>query len=136
MNPENLLPTEDVTEDAANYHALRVYLQVTQWKQLYLKCLNPLDMGWKHREGCLKSIKTELNAAPNFTLNVVRCICKITSMTCSYKNYGIKCVQDCGHCRCLPCTKARKNLIVNIHEDDYENIFGNLYDVSCIVIYD
>ena len=57
INPENLPPTED----AANYHALRVHLQY----------LNPLDLGSRRADGCLKPIKTELNAAPDFVLNVV-----------------------------------------------------------------
>ena len=67
INPEKILPTED----AANYHALRVHLQVSQREQPDLKCLNPIDMGWKRTDRCLKPIKTELNAAPDFILNVV-----------------------------------------------------------------
>ena len=127
INPENLPPVEDTV----NYHALRVHLQVSQWKQLGLKCLNPLDMGCNRTNGCLKPIKTKLNTAPNFILNVVQCKCKMTSrntfgsMTCSCKKNGIKCVQACGDCRVPSCNNARENLIVNIHEDDYENIFDN-----------
>ena len=138
INPENLSPTED----AANYYAIRVHLQDSQWKQLDLKCLNSFDMGWIRPDACLKPIKTELDAAPDFTLNVVRCKCKMTSrntcgsVTCSCKNNGLKCVQACGDCRGLSCNNANENLIVNIHEADYENIFDNLFDdISCSNVY-
>ena len=70
INPEDLPPTQG----AANYHALWVHWQVNQWKQLDLKCLNPLNMGWKLTGGCLKPIKTEVNAAPDFILNAVTLI--------------------------------------------------------------
>ena len=42
VEPENLPPTERATY----YHALRVHLQVAQWKHLDLICLNSLDWGW------------------------------------------------------------------------------------------
>ena len=92
INPGNLPPTED----AVNYHALGVHLEVSQWKQLDLKCLNLLDMGWKRTDGCLKPIKIELNAAPDFILNVARCKCEMTSRNtcgstiCSCKRNVIK----------------------------------------------
>ena len=41
VNPENLPPTER----AAYFHALRVHLQVAQWKTLSLICLEPKDWG-------------------------------------------------------------------------------------------
>ena len=47
------------------------------------------------------------------------------SMTCSCKKNNIKRVQTYGDCRGLSCNNAGENLIVNIHEDDYENIFDN-----------
>ena len=49
-------------------------------------------------------------------------------MTCSCKKNNIKRVQTYGDCRGLSCNNAGENLIVNIHEDDYENIFNNLFD--------
>ena len=50
------------------------------------------------------------------------------SMTCSCKKNDIKCVQACGVCRGLSCTNASEKLIMNIHEDDYENVFVNAFD--------
>ena len=44
-------------------------------------------------------------------------------MACSCKKNGIKCVQAYGDCRGLSCNNTIENLIVNILEDDYENIF-------------
>ena len=38
-----------------------------------MKCLNQIDMHWKRTDGCLKPIKTELNVAPDFIMNVVPC---------------------------------------------------------------
>ena len=60
-------------QHAATYLALQAHLQVSQWKQIDLKCLNQIDMHWKRTDGCLKPIKTELNVAPDFIMNVVPC---------------------------------------------------------------
>ena len=44
------------------------------------------------------------------------------------KKNGIKCVQACGDCRGLSYNNASEHLILNIHEDDYENVFVNAFD--------
>ena len=62
INPEKIPPTED----AANYHALRVHLQVSQREQPDLKCLNPIDMGWKRTDRCFETNKNRVECSPRF----------------------------------------------------------------------
>ena len=42
LDPGRLPPSKR----AAHFHALRVHLQVSQWKYLDLKCLKPKEWGW------------------------------------------------------------------------------------------
>ena len=55
FQPESLPPTEG----AMLYHSFRVHLQQCIWKQLDLKCLNPLECGWRVSNGNLVPIKTD-----------------------------------------------------------------------------
>ena len=97
---ENLPPTESATY----YHALRVHLQVAQWKHLDLTCLNPLDWGQTLQNNYVAPVKTDLLAAPDWLLQVVRCKCKTTTKpACSTLIYscrknGFTCVAACGNC--------------------------------------
>ena len=73
IEPERLPPTER----AAHYHSLRVYLQVIQWDELDNKCCNALDWGWKIRKGIMHPVMTDLAAAPENVLKLIRCKCKV-----------------------------------------------------------
>ena len=64
VEPENMPPTERETY----YHALRVQLQVAQWKHLDLTCINPLDWGWTLQNNPVVLVKTDLPAAPDWLL--------------------------------------------------------------------
>ena len=58
IQPENLPPTKRAT------HALRVHLQVAQWKNLSLTCLDPKEWGWKEKNGVMEPVKTDIEPAP------------------------------------------------------------------------
>ena len=101
LQPEKLPPTSR----AIYYHALRVNLQVCQWKYLKSDCLNADEWGWKHENGMLVPVKTDQQPAPEWILKFVRCKCKTFSkntcgsMVCSCRKSGFTCVEACGECR-------------------------------------
>ena len=129
VDPSELPPTER----AAHFHSLRVHLQVCQWVTLDLECLNPAEWGWKFENEKLVPIKTDLDPAPQFLLNVIRCNCQITTrnpcggLNCSCRKHGIECVAACGNCRGEFCT----NMVVveNIAGDDHEDLDRNVFDL-------
>ena len=45
------------TERSTYFHALRVHLQVVQWRLLNLECLDPMNWGWKITMGTMTPIK-------------------------------------------------------------------------------
>ena len=67
--PERFPPTER----SAGFHVLRSHHQATVWKTLNSDVLNPLQWGWKSEEGVLIPIMTDMAAAPDELLKVVRC---------------------------------------------------------------
>ena len=101
LQPEKL----PLTSRAIYYHALRVNLQVCQWKYLKNDCLNADEWGWKHENGMLVPVKTDQQPAPEWILKFVRCKCKTSSkntcgsMVCSCRKNGLTCVEACGECR-------------------------------------
>ena len=94
IDPSELPPTER----AAHFHALRVHLQVAQWTTLDLRCLHPTEWGWNFDCGKLVPIKTDLDPAPQFLLNFIRCNCKVTTrnpcggLNCSCRKHGLESV--------------------------------------------
>ena len=54
IDPSKLPPTED----AAVQHILRVYLQVLQWNTLQERDINPLEWGWKLKQGRMTPVMT------------------------------------------------------------------------------
>jgi hypothetical protein len=131
--PKELPPTER----AAHFHALRVHLQVAQWKYLDLQCLDPLKWGWKREKGHLLPIKTDLEVTPEFLLNCIRCNCKTTSkntcgtLLCSCRKNGLSCVVTCGDCRgesCNNMSEADPVLEDDIFEDG-EEFNRNIFDI-------
>lgn len=85
---------------AAYYHALRVHLQVIDWESLGKMTLDALDWGWKVCEGELQPIETDKPAGPDDLLKFVRCKCTkdCSSMLCSCRRNGLRCVTACSHC--------------------------------------
>ena len=75
FRPQNLPPSER----AIHFHALRIHLQVCEWSNLDLECLNPLDWGWYQMKDTLEPIKTDLEPVPVDMLNFIRCNCKTSS---------------------------------------------------------
>ena len=78
---ESLAPSDD----AANFHILRVYLQVQLW--MGNTDINPENWGWEKTENGLIPIQTRRPIAPPELLQVVSCKCKTgcTSGRCSCK---------------------------------------------------
>ena len=90
------------------------FIQVAQWKHLNLRCLTPTEWGFKSVEKPKKiePIMTDLDAAPEWLLKVVRCNCKTTSRRpcssklCSCRRNGLYCVAACGECHGEGCENA------------------------------
>ena len=120
LKPESLPPTDR----AVYFHALRVHLQVCQWATLNLSCLNPTQWGWKAENSVLVPVKTDIAAAPEFVLNVIRCSCKTTSKNtcgtklCSCRKNGLACVAACNDCRGTSCNNVSGDKSDVILDDD------------------
>ena len=89
---ESLSPSEN----AAQQHSYRVYLQVMDSKFLEEAHVDPLKWGWVLRNGLYHPVYTEQPAAPAYLLKFVRCRCKLSlkspcSMNCSCKKWTILC---------------------------------------------
>jgi len=124
--PERLPPSER----AAHFHACRVHLQVVQWKTLMRDCrLDPQDWGWKLVDGLLIPVATDLEAAPEDILNVVRCKCKAESSNpcgtrlCSCQKHGLSCVPACKNCYGELCHNVKQSpVLFESVDDDGENV--------------
>jgi len=135
--PERLPPTEN----AARYHIYRVHLQVVQWKTLMTTDLKPEDWGWKIMDGRYEPILTDLAAAPDDILSVVRCKCKIegrrpcTTQLCSCMKHGLSCVAACKNCngeQCENTAKPTSNLSDSDNGDEPDMIHPNTELVDMI----
>ena len=134
LQPENLPPTER----AIYYHGLRVHLQVAQWMNLDLHCLNPTEWGWHLEDGYLQPIKTDVAPAPQRLLKFIRCNCKTASKntcgsdSCSCRKSGLKCVTACGDCRgelCENTVKLDETVASDSDEDVGEDFDRNVFDL-------
>ena len=67
------------SENAAQQHSYRVYLQVMDWQFLEHAHVDPLRWGWVLRNGLHHPVYTEQPAAPADLLKFVRCKCKLSS---------------------------------------------------------
>ena len=127
IDSANLPPSER----ASYYHALRVHLQVSQWKYLKLDVgLNVEEWGWQYKSSVLYPIKTDLEPAPANLLKYIKCNCKLSSnntcgtMLCSCRRNGLKCVAACGDCRGEECENKYTPVEVDDDDDDFNrNIF-------------
>ena len=108
------------TERAIFFHALRVNLQVAQWKLMNVNCLNPLEWRWKTTDAGLEPVKTDLDTAPE---------CKLFSKNpcgtrlCSCFRRGLWGVPACGDCRGESCENSMKVKDVENEEEFDRNIF-------------
>ena len=109
VEPSDLPPTER----AVYFHALRMQMQVTQWMNLDLQCLDPIKWYWKLKNNYLAPKKTDINPEPKFLLNFIRFKCKKTA-----KNL-------CGitHCSC------RKDFLKHVATS------GDYWSICLIIFY-
>ena len=74
--------------------------------------LNIMEWGWKEENKSIVPRKTDLDPAPDWLLNVIRCKCKdgtrnqCGTMSSSCRKNGLKCVTDCGDCRGETCNMS------------------------------
>ena len=91
--------------------------------------MNPLKWGWKTTDPGLKSVKIDLDTAPEKLLQFIRCKCKLSSKNpcgtrlCSCFSSGLQCVPGCGDCRGEYCENSVKVKDVENEEEWYRNIF-------------
>ncbi|CAH3177831.1 unnamed protein product [Porites lobata] len=114
IQPQNLPPTSA----AARHHSLRVYLQVKRWKGEN-EGMSLEDYGWKVTEGQVLPRMTDLPAAPESLLQMIRCNCSsdCASARCTCRKHGLECSPACGQCRGTACT----NSPIQFDEDDSQD---------------
>jgi len=120
LKPERLPPTEN----AARFHIYRTHLQAVQWKTLMDTEIKPEDWGWKLSGGHFVPIATDLPAAPENLLTVIRCKCKndtrrpCSTQTCTCMKHGLPCVAACKYCTGSDCYNP--SITSNIFDDEEE----------------
>ncbi|KAL8582347.1 hypothetical protein ACOMHN_037104 [Nucella lapillus] len=87
---------------------LRVYFQVQAWKNLNDASLDPCQWGWEVANRMLLPMLTDLPAAPEELLTVIRCNCQTDCSTtrCTCRKHGLVCTAACGHCRGETCVNV------------------------------
>ena len=97
----------------------RVFLQVKQWQ-----CLGDgmqfEDWGWKLSGNQVIPFATDLPAAPESLLKMIRCNCATdcTTVRCSCRKHGLECSPACGQCRGTACTNISAVLGDSDDEED------------------
>ncbi|KAL8570759.1 hypothetical protein ACOMHN_006909 [Nucella lapillus] len=104
FQPSSLPPSSS----AAKYHCFRVYFQVQAWKNLNDASLDPCQWGWEVANRMLLPMLTNLPAAPEELLMVIRCSCQTDCSTtrCTCRKHGLVCTAACGHCRGETCVNV------------------------------
>ena len=106
--PERLPPTEGATK----YHIYRVHLQAIQWKTLMKSNIKDEDWGWQVRNGKYYPIATDVAAAPDDMLLIIRCKSCLADTAhpcgnlCSCRRNGLKCVAACKNCCGASCMNS------------------------------
>lgn len=105
IEPQNLPPTSA----AGKFHSFRVFLQVKQW-QGYDEDMCLEDWGWKIVEDQVIPETTDLNAAPDNLLKMIRCNCAsdCSSARCTCRKHGLDCSVACGQCKGTSCTNVTR----------------------------
>ena len=95
------------TSAAAKYHSMRVYHQVQEWTNSD-KTLLPNEWGWSLLQNRLLLKKTDLPAAPDNLLKMIKCSCKQNCDTkrCTCRKHGLDCSIGCSECRGMSCTNT------------------------------
>lgn len=106
------------TSGSARYHSARVCYQVHEWMGEE-GSLKPEEWGWVQAQDRLEPKTTDLPAAPEALLKVVRCNCKTDCNTrrCTCKKHGLDCSGACGECRGVGCTNSPELYVENITEE-------------------
>ncbi|GFO21794.1 hypothetical protein PoB_004829900 [Plakobranchus ocellatus] len=95
------------TSAAANYHSLRVYLQVQDW--IDTTCdLQPEMWGWQLSSRRLDPCITDLPPAPELLLKMIWCNCKsdCRSKRCTCRKHGLECSLASGECKGIDCLNS------------------------------
>ena len=122
------------SEGSAYQHALRVFLQVSDWKFLQEAHRDPVDWGWVLRNGEYFPIYSKEPVAPADLLKFVRYNCKLTSKNpcltnCSCKKDGLHCVVACGNCRGDGCQNEAPKFGINETQNDEVDYDRNIFDI-------
>ena len=115
VDPKNLPPTSA----AAKYHSYRVFLQVTEWKDIGCD-ISPESWGWMITESGFKPIATDNGPAPEELLKMIYCSCTsdCSSAQCSCRKHGLPCTPACGQCRGSGC----QNALPCVEDDEIEEL--------------
>ena len=116
IEPQTLPPASA----AAKYHSFRVFYQIVQWKGSPVELL-PEEWGWIVTEDGIHPTPTDIAAAPDSLLKVIRCSCKTDckSQRCSCRKHDLKCTLACTHCCGTDCQNAS---LTPLQEDEpYED---------------
>ena len=116
LQPERLVPTTG----AAEMHALRVYWQLQEWKNL--SRLDPSSFGWKKHGEVFHPIGSKKAVAPEKLLEFITCKCeKGCRGRCSCASNNMRCVAACTHCKGVLCdNKAEEPFEIGELSDDEE----------------
>ena len=104
MAPKSLPPTDD----AAEQHALRSWLQTQDWLLLRSMANSPVGLGFTLTSDGYEPVARTKPMAPDGLLNLISCNCKkdCSNMRCSCKRNGVKCISACGNCHGTECQNA------------------------------
>lgn len=93
--------------NSRRHHSPRVYPQVKQWKGEN-EGISLEEYGWKVTEGQVLPRITDLPAASELLLQMIRCHCSsdCASARCTCRKHGLECSPACGHCRGTACTNS------------------------------
>ena len=79
--------------------------------------IEPLRWGLKLKEGKYVAIMTDIAAAPQDVIKLIRCACKVAcGRACSCVKVGLKCTHLCKECNGVTCSNA------SIYTTDTEDI--------------
>ena len=93
------------TSNAAKYHSLRVFHQISEWMG---KSLDATAYGWRKKDGKFLPVKTDVPPAPNYLLEVIHCNCKTgcSTLKCTCRRHGLEYTFACGDCKGSSCSNA------------------------------
>ena len=96
---------------AAEYHSLRVYYQIMEWKRESTNLL-PENWGWKVLNDNYVPKLTDQKAAPKELLDIIKWECKTDCSTrrCSCKECGLECLNVCHGKTCANSSQPELHL--------------------------